>query len=76
VTWPSLSSVSTIIRTTQYQTCVERANVEHSLANLRTFPWVRQREQRGELGLHGAWFDIGLGELHVLNFSSGQWRML
>jgi len=60
----------------QYQTCVERANVEHSLANLRTFPWVRQREQRGELGLHGAWFDIGLGELHVLNFSSGQWRML
>lgn len=60
----------------QYQTSVERANVEHSLANLRTFPWVRQREQRGELGLHGAWFDIGLGELHVLNFSSGQWRML
>jgi carbonic anhydrase len=55
---------------------VERANVEHSLANLRTFPWVRQREQRGELGLHGAWFDIGLGELHVLNFSSGEWRML
>lgn len=60
----------------QYQTSVERANVEHSLANLRTFPWVRQREQRGELGLHGAWFDIGLGELHILNFSSGLWKLL
>ena len=30
----------------EHQTAVERANVEHSLANLRTFPWVRQREQR------------------------------
>ncbi|WP_108881209.1 carbonic anhydrase [Anderseniella sp. Alg231-50] len=59
-----------------HETRVERANVEHSLANLRTFPWIRQREQRGELSVHGAWFDIALGELHVLDDRSGDWSML
>ncbi len=59
-----------------HETRVERANVEHSLANLRTFPWIRQREQSGELDVHGAWFDIALGELHVLDDSSGAWSML
>jgi len=59
-----------------HETRVERANVEHSLANLRTFPWIRHREQRGELNVHGAWFDIALGELHVLDDRSGVWSML
>jgi carbonic anhydrase len=56
------------------QTAVEHASVEHSMANLRTFPWVRIKEKKGELGLHGAWFDIGLGELHVLD--DGQWSLM
>ena len=60
----------------EHQTHVERANVEHSLANLRTFPWIRHREQRSELSVHGAWFDIALGELHVLDDHSGDWSML
>jgi carbonic anhydrase len=34
-------------------------------ANLRTFPWVQACESRGELTLHGAWFDIASGELHA-----------
>ncbi|MEO9873290.1 MAG: carbonic anhydrase [Anderseniella sp.] len=59
-----------------HETRVERANVEHSLANLRTFPWIRHREQSGELNVHGAWFDIALGELHVLDDRSGVWSML
>ena len=48
------------------QLALERASVEHSLANLRTFPWIRSRETSGALRIHGAWFDIGLGELHTL----------
>ena len=47
------------------QTSVEHASVEHSLANLRTFPWLRMRENKEEITVHGAWFDIALGELHV-----------
>ncbi len=57
-------------------TAVERAAVEHSLANLRTFPWIRSRETRSELHLHGAWYDIGLGELHVLDQTDHSWSML
>jgi len=44
---------------------LEHVSIERSVANLRTFPWIRSREASGALRLHGAWFDIGLGELHV-----------
>ncbi len=55
---------------------IEHASVEHSLANLRTFPWIRSRIQNGELSIHGAWFDIGLGELHVYDEAGGEWGHL
>lgn len=54
---------------------VEHANVEHSLANLRTFPWIRSRIQSGELSIHGAWFDIALGELHVYDEANHEWHV-
>jgi carbonic anhydrase len=49
----------------RYRT-LEHRSVEQSIANLRTFPWIRSRETAGSLGLTGAWFDITLGELHAL----------
>ena len=45
---------------------LEHLVVEQSLANLRTFPWVRGRETTGALTIHGLWFDVGLRELHAL----------
>lgn len=45
---------------------LELRSIEQSIVNLRTFPWIRSREKAGSLALHGAWFDIGLGELHGL----------
>lgn len=45
---------------------LEHRSVEQSIANLRTFPWIRSREASGVLALTGAWFDIALGELHAL----------
>ena len=53
------------------QTAVEHASVEHSLANLRTFPWLRLRENRNDLTVHGAWFDISTGELWVMDPQTG-----
>ncbi|MDP4823712.1 MAG: carbonic anhydrase, partial [Aestuariivirgaceae bacterium] len=53
---------------------VERASVEHSLANLSTFPWVRARVNQKELSLHGAWFDIALGELHSFDAGAASWE--
>ncbi|MCJ7711410.1 MAG: carbonic anhydrase [Chloroflexi bacterium] len=45
---------------------LELRSIERSIVNLRTFPWIRSRERAGALSLNGAWFDIGLGELHGL----------
>ena len=58
------------------QTAVEHASVEHSLANLRTFPWLRLRENRNDLTVHGAWFDISLGELHVYDETARSWSLV
>ncbi len=57
-------------------TAVERASVENSVANLRTFPWLRMRENKGDIGLHGAWFDIGLGELHIYDEAAHHWNLV
>lgn len=45
---------------------LERRSVERSIEQLRTFPWIADRVADGRLGLHGSWFDVGLGELHAL----------
>jgi carbonic anhydrase len=51
---------------------MEHEGVRISLANLRTFPWVAEREQAGTLKLHGAFFAISDGVLHLLNEASGE----
>ncbi|HEY0086890.1 MAG TPA: carbonic anhydrase [Allosphingosinicella sp.] len=45
---------------------MELEAVRVSLANLRTFPWVRDREAEGRLTLRGTFFSISEGVLHVL----------
>lgn len=55
---------------------IEHASVEHSLANLRTFPWIRSREADCAVTLHGAWFDIGLGVLEELEAAAGRWSVI
>lgn len=53
------------------QTALERISIRNSIANLRTFPWVKAREQEGSLKLHGAWFDISGGELWLMDPETG-----
>lgn len=50
---------------------MEKAAVKVSLANLRTFPCIREKEARGTLRLRGALFAISDGLLHVLDEDSG-----
>ena len=45
---------------------LEFRSIERSIANLRSFPWIADREASDGLRLHGAWFDIAEGLLHVL----------
>ncbi len=55
---------------------IERASIEHSLANLRTFPWIRMKENRKDLALHGVWFDIAMGELHAYDEDEASWSAI
>ena len=54
------------------QRALELEAVKVSLKNLRSFPFVREREEAGTLKLHGAFFAIAEGELHVLDEERGQ----
>ena len=49
----------------------EREVVRLSLANLMTFPWVRDAAQAGTLRLHGLHFDIRTGVLAALDAEGG-----
>jgi carbonic anhydrase len=53
---------------------MEREAVKVSLANLRTFPWIAEREAAGDLKLHGAHFSIAVGRLYVLDEAEGDFR--
>ena len=45
--------------------------VKVSIANLRTFPCVPIRERAGKLRIHGAYFAVATGQLHLLDEQSG-----
>ena len=53
---------------------MEHEAVKVSLANLRTFPWIAEREKNGRLTLHGAHFSIAEGRLYLLNEEEGSFR--
>ena len=46
---------------------LEEAGIRQSLANLRTFPFVAEREAAGKLSLHGCHFSIFRGKLYLLD---------
>jgi len=52
-------------------TALELEGVKVSLANLRSFPYIKARERGGRLTLRGAWFAIADGQLHVLDEATG-----
>lgn len=51
---------------------LELETVKVSIANLRTFPCIPEREAAGKLTIHGAWFGIAGGELHLLDPATGE----
>lgn len=57
------------------QRALEEEAVRLSLANLRQFPFVAEREAAGALKLHGCWFAIAEGALWVLDEASGEFRL-
>jgi carbonic anhydrase len=50
--------------------------VRTSIANLRTFPFVQEREAAGRLRLRGAYFAIADGQLHLLDEESDRFAIV
>lgn len=53
---------------------LELEAVKVSIANLRTFPCVPVREQAGRLRIHGAYFGVADGVLHILDEANGNFH--
>lgn len=70
---PAMSAVQDASHLTdaEHQTALEHASIRNSINNLQTFPEVRSRLEKGELRMHGAWFNVAEGELWVLHHSTG-----
>ncbi len=47
------------------------ASIIQGLSSLRTYPWIRDREQAGKLTLHGAYFGVADGRMTVLDQARG-----
>lgn len=60
----------------QRQEALERAAVNQSIVNLRTFPFIQEAVEARGLTLAGAWFSIGRGELHWRDPESGRFFLV
>ena len=55
---------------------MEFSAIRQSLANLRTFPWIAERESEGRIKLRGAHFSIGEGRLYSLDETNGEFEVI
>ncbi|MEL7271900.1 MAG: carbonic anhydrase [Pseudomonadota bacterium] len=55
----------------ELQRKLEEQAIRQSLDHLKTFPCVSALLERGQIGLHGAWFDISSGELWTMDSATG-----
>lgn len=62
---------SSLLTSSERQTALERVSIRNSIDNLRSFPFVKEREAIGDVKIHGAWFDISSGELWVMDTETG-----
>lgn len=54
------------------RSALEQAAIVQSLANLLSFPWVRERVADGRLALHGWYFDLPAGQLMAYDPTTGR----
>jgi carbonic anhydrase len=60
----------------ELRAALEKSGVRTSIANLRTFPCIQILESKGRIQLHGVYFDIATGVLHVLHPATGEYVAL
>ena len=60
----------------ELQKAVELTSINHSLKNLMTFPWIRERVAANNLKLRGAYFNVADASLLALDPDSGVFELL
>jgi len=63
---PVVQHVAETVSPDQLERAAEEAIVRLSIRNLRTFPWIAEREAQGQLELSGLHFGIAEGALTVM----------
>ncbi|WP_422343826.1 carbonic anhydrase [Parasphingorhabdus sp.] len=61
---------------TDPQRALELEAIKLSIENLRSFPFIAEREKRGEIKLHGAWYAIGEATLYTLDEADGRFTVV
>ncbi|PKF63338.1 carbonic anhydrase [Psychromonas sp. psych-6C06] len=56
--------------------CCERKGIKHSLDNLMTFPWVKERVENGTLKLHGWRYDLSRSLLCEMDTETGEFNRI
>ena len=69
---PGYERVKDISDETERRDALEKQAVIVSLENLRTFPFVEDAVQKGQITLHGIWHDIGEGGLEQFDAATGR----
>lgn len=54
----------------------EKEAILVSLRNLMTFPWVKERVAKGQLSLHGWYYNMGTGQLRYYNQLTDEFDVL
>jgi len=54
----------------------EKEAILVSLKNLMSFPWVKERVAKGQLSLHGWYYNMGTGQLRYYNQLTGEFEIL
>ncbi len=54
----------------------EKESILVSLRNLMTFPWVKERVSKGQLSLHGWYYNMGTGQLRYYNQLTREFEVL
>lgn len=70
-----LNDITVITKEDRYN-CCERKGIQHSLENLMTFPWLKERVENGTLKLHGWRYDLSSSELCAMNNTSGEFTKI
>ncbi|WP_022940640.1 carbonic anhydrase [Psychromonas hadalis] len=54
----------------------EQKGIQHSLQNLMTFPWIKERVEAGTLKLHGWRYDLSSSVLCAMDNATGEFKII